>query len=365
MTVELLIESTLFDNYSEDSGSYGGGGGFYAATGNVYNCIISNCVSPRGGGAFLIGKSFIQACTINSNRASSGGGLWNDTGASEIKTCTINSNYATYQAGGLYLVADRNALISNCVITANSVNRTATVNSGYGGGLYVLGGNRIIESIIQGNTAGDQGGGARAGSDIWERCLILNNVAGNEGGGLYINASLGIDLKSCLIASNMAYTNGGGIYIFRSETATRNCTIVANTASNIAGGVYNSRALAGTYTNLLINTIIYFNTASSSSNWYILNPNTTYVAYTNCCMAPAPAANYGSGNTAANPAMINVNEGKYRLTKESPCVNTGFQENWMLNALDIDGRSRLDRFSGLADMGCYEFVWSGSMIKSR
>lgn len=353
-TNSFLLETRLFDNYAEDHQSWGGGGGVYASDGNVFKCIISNCVSPRGGGMFLQGVNTIQACTINSNSASTAGGLLNNTGASEIKECTISSNNAILNAGGLYLNANHNALVSNCVIEGNSVN-------GSGGGLYAAGGNRVFDSTIQFNTAGDKGGGARSSAVIWERCLIQNNLAENEGGGLY---AAGGDFTSCLIASNDSHVDGGGVYIYRAETAMRNCTIVANTASNTAGGVYIGRGSTGTYTNLMVNTIVYFNTAASSSNWYgAYYPD--YVSFTNCCLAPVPAANYasGSGNTASNPAMVNVDEGNYHLTKESPCVNTGLLESWMINAVDLDGRAFPDRFSGLPDMGCYEFVWPGSMIK--
>jgi hypothetical protein len=33
----------------------------------------------------------------------------------------------------------------------------------------------------------------------------------------------------------------------------------------------------------------------------------------------------------------------------------------MSGALDLDGRSRIDRFSGIVDMGCYEYLPGGSM----
>ncbi len=81
----------------------------------------------------------------------------------------------------------------------------------------------------------------------------------------------------------------------------------------------------------------------------------------NSCMAPAPPENYGLNNINYDPQFVNFISGNYRLGAASPCVNTGTNQAWMPDALDLDGHSRLDRFSRLADMGCYEFVTVGTM----
>jgi len=48
------------------------------------------------------------------------------------------------------------------------------------------------------------------------------------------------------------------------------------------------------------------------------------------------------------------------LAQSSPCINSGTNEYWM--NLDLDGRSRIDRFSGMVDMGCYEYLPAGIMF---
>ena len=54
-------------------------------------------------------------------------------------------------------------------------------------------------------------------------------------------------------------------------------------------------------------------------------------------------------------------------SKESPCINAGANQSWMQEAggVDLDRRQRLDRFSRLVDMGCYEYVPTGMMMHLR
>jgi len=36
----------------------------------------------------------------------------------------------------------------------------------------------------------------------------------------------------------------------------------------------------------------------------------------------------------------------------------------MTGAVDLDGHSRIDRFSGVVDMGCYEYLPQGFMFSA-
>ena len=45
--------------------------------------------------------------------------------------------------------------------------------------------------------------------------------------------------------------------------------------------------------------------------------------------------------------------GDYHLRSGSPAVNAGSNQDWMSDALDLDGASRI--FGRQVDMGCYEF----------
>ncbi|MGI6088290.1 MAG: choice-of-anchor Q domain-containing protein, partial [Kiritimatiellia bacterium] len=79
---------------------------------------------------------------------------------------------------------------------------------------------------------------------------------------------------------------------------------------------------------------------------------------TSITMAPQ-LVDYGSGYGTNHVA------GDYRLAQGSPCINTGTNLPWMAEAVDLDGRPRIDRFSGLPDMGCYEHVPQGIIFNLR
>ena len=57
--------------------------------------------------------------------------------------------------------------------------------------------------------------------------------------------------------------------------------------------------------------------------------------------------------------------GNYRMAQGSPCINTGTNLPWMADAVDLDGRCRLDRFSRQVDMGCYEYLPQGIIFNLR
>jgi hypothetical protein len=175
----------------------------------------------------------------------------------------------------------------------------------------------------------------------------MNNSATNDscdGGGVN-NAAC----TNCLIVGNYAKHDGGGA----SGGSLINCTVVNNAAGGGGGGVYNGQ---------MWNSIIYFNTAgwgSTYNNWY----KDSSIAFTNCCTMPTNSAGWAVGNITNNPMLADTNSGNYRLTSASPCINAGTNEPWMNGAVDLDGHHRIDIFSGMVDMGCYEYLPAGSMYR--
>lgn len=173
-------------------------------------------------------------------------------------------------------------------------------------------------------------------------------------------------MRNCQISGNVAI-GGGGIYFrFGNDVAFENCTIVSNMALNdLGGGV----SLPLGSTNYLANCIIYLNTVSSGINSNIFHYNADVVgSYSNCCFAPAltgVSTNYSSGNVFSEPRFVDADTGNWRLDEGSPCVNAGVTRAWMMDALDLDGRRRRDKFSGQVDMGCWERVPKGMMFGVR
>jgi hypothetical protein len=161
-----------------------------------------------------------------------------------------------------------------------------------------------------GNRTTGTGGGVRMQVYLYN-CLIISNTAPSGWGG-------GVD--SC------SGWNWGGIY---------NCTIAGNSSGVRLSDVYNS--------------IVYFNTVNYDST----------CSSTNCCSIPLPS---GGNNITNNPMFMDTNAVNYRLIQGSPCINAGTNQGWMDGAFDLDGRSRIDHYSRIVDMGCFEYIYSGTMI---
>ena len=133
-----------------------------------------------------------------------------------------------------------------------------------------------------------------------------------------------------IIGNSATPSSGGGSY----GGALYNCTIVSN-STGIDG--------AGTYSSTLSNCISWYNNDYQPTAYYSCG-----VGYTN--------GGSISGNITNNPLFADYAAGNYRLTGLSPCVDAGINQDWMTNGVDLDGLSRLDRYSAIVDMGCYEYV---------
>ncbi|MGI6088351.1 MAG: choice-of-anchor Q domain-containing protein, partial [Kiritimatiellia bacterium] len=269
----------------------------------VSNCLITgNSSSGNGGGARWI---TMTDCDVVGNVAADGGGI----DLTIARNCKIFGNYATNRGGGVRL-----SQVLNSIICSN--------NAGIeGGGGY---GGTLSNCWVQYN-ASVSGGGMRAG--LLYNCLFVGNSAGSRGA---------------------VYGDSAGICF--------NCTVIGNFATNYNG--------AGRHN--FINCIIYSNNAPANPNW---EPGSTF---TNSCTWPEQSG-WAAGNTTNYPMFLNPGAGyganheggDYHLQPGSPCLNAGTNEPWMAGALDLNGRSRIDRFARRVDMGCYEYVPVGSLYQLR
>jgi len=250
---------------------------------------------------------------------------------------TIRNGRTNVNSGG---VRSYGSIITNCIICGNIANN--------GGGVYLTSG-ALYNSIITNNQSLVYAGGVCVdGGGLVESCVIQGNLATNSGmygGGILLDAySM---MRNCLIASNQA-SCAGGVYI-KNGSAIHNCTIVGNRAGSY-GGLYTELF------SIIVNTVIYTNNAIGTSyNWR----DDGGACFTNCCTMPA--LTNGAGNITNYPAFVDMPSGNYRLMSGSSCINAGMNESWMSGAVDLDGYSRIDRFSGIVDMGCYEYLPQGTM----
>ena len=344
--------------------SQSGGGAYW---GMLYNCTLTGNSAPGGGG---VSGSTLYNCTLTDNSASSGGGASDGT----LNNCMLTGNSATYGGGAF------DGALNNCTLTGNSAiyygggayygtlyNCTLTGNSAsHGGGgaaygtlyqcmlidnsAYIGGGahdGTLYNCTLTGNSASYGGGGAADGT--LNNCTLTGNSASYGGGG----ASDGT-LNNCMLTGNSA-TYGGGAF----DGALNNCTLTGNSATYGGGGAYYGTLYnctltgnlasygGGAFTSTLYNCIVYYNTASRDSNCYGCTLNFS-------CTTPNPG---GTNNITDEPQFVSAANGDYRLLPSSPCIDHGINQNWMFDAMDLEGNPRI--LNGTVDMGTYEFFFQG------
>ncbi len=294
-----------------------------------------------------------------------------------IRDCRIVGNTGGSSGGGVVVGVHCTALFTNCLVADNKFPSGMTSGGGINSAAY---GNTALTMLwcrVTGNTAGRYGAGIFMGNGLLDHCVITGNLLTNgtwlHGAGVYIASNATTELRNCLIAGNATGVDpqgygGGGMVIDQNTTATVvNCTIVSNYSYRNCGGVYfySVNGDADRFYNCVIasntvNDAVYPNLPTK--NLYLRTSAQSNAFYYSCGDLLTNAA---QGNITSDPQLVNVPVGDYRLPPGSPCVNAGTNQAWMAGAVDLDGRSRIDRFARQADMGCYEHTPAGSLIGIR
>ena len=223
------------------------------------------------------------------------------TNGATLDGFTLTNGYSAGGGGGGVSSSSTNSMITNCIITHNTVD-----NYGGGGGAFS---GTLNNCVLIANHDLTEGGGAA--SSVLNNCLLVGNIAAGGGGG-----------------------SGGGAY----SCVLNNCTIVTNLASADGGGVSGCT---------LNNCIVYDNIAA----WLGQNYDPYWVSSFNyCCTTPMPTN--GWGNITNDPAFVNLTNGDFHLQAISRCINAGINSS-VVGSTDLDGNPRI--MGDTVDMGAYEF----------
>ncbi|MFH1476385.1 MAG: right-handed parallel beta-helix repeat-containing protein [Verrucomicrobiota bacterium] len=319
-TNAIILRSVNGPNYTSIKGAPAPEGGL--GTGAV-RCVYLS------GGASLIGFTLTNGYTMTSGTygfEQGGAGVWVYQSGT-VSNCLITGNYGWNYGGGAGLYDG--GTINNCVISNNSC-------SAYGAGVFLWG---------------------LGGKATMKNCIVITNSAVNFGSGVCMIYNT--EANNCLITKNIGHGSyAGGVFAWYQPTLLNGCTIVGNYAgTNVSayggGGMWYQAASSSSVTNC----IIWGNLGlSTTSNIYLGGATTTF-SYV--CSGPVQA---GTANTGADPLFAGQAAGNYRLTKDSPCVNAGIYQGWMTDADDVDGHRRVDKFSGIVDLGCYEYIPQGTLF---
>ncbi len=221
--------------------------------------------------------------------------------------------------------------LSRCMYIEDTVTVLSglTFRNGYttnsGGAVYCAGEQVVMTNCVFHDNQSMLDGGAVFGGTVWNS-IFRNNVAYGDGGGAN-NARV----VNSLFHGNRSYSDGGALY----QSDAVNCTLSGNIALLTGGGMYGGYAL---------NSIIYDNLAGVVSNELFM------VSATNSC---APSLAQGvNGNVNEDPGFADPAGWDYRLTTNSPCIDTG-TNMLLLGEVDLDALKRT--VNGSVDMGAYEF----------
>ncbi len=377
---------------------------------------VTNCLASIGAGINIVynegasGTCELLNCAISSNSTSAasgwGGGIHargydaDSAFATLISNCVIAANQASQNAGGICFRDVCNLTMADCRIEQNTAGGQPT--QGRGAGVYFypsLAGIRMKVSMldcqVKNNTCVDVGGGVYSSNHdidlLMRNCLVAGNECVNSGAGMNLYGQL--FMTNCIVRDNLATGDasyGSGIYcqpgmpmvqlyntLFSGNRGVRggalrtgnlatgiyhfvNCTVVSNYSEleSSAGVRVNGTAAAVT----IWNSILYHNERGGGQNNYYLPDNGVNKFY-NSCTTPAVASTMdGGGNTAGDPLFVDSVNQNFRLSDQSTCINAGTNQAWMEGAVHLGGGRRIDRFDGIVDMGCYEYVRSGMMF---
>ncbi len=352
------------------------------------NLIITGGYSEDGAGIFCRGTTYLNLdnCTIKENNADNyGGGIFcTDKSVLIISDSSLSVNTAYETGGGLYVSEESRVYFnhgrsegntslrgggggfgvrksSKLSVTDSTIIRNVVLETFHGGaGIYaVFGSDLFVENtLFQENMCGNAGAAIMfSGSNIEiAGCRIVMNESGRSGGGISISGSSGrlysnvisdnttgssgggisiyhtetINIDACIITGNSA-ENGGGIRVLGSDVSVNNCTISGNSALDQGGGFLNNTDA----TVNLINSIVWENTASSGSEFYLDGGECTI----NYCdvkggmsgvVNDGAQLNWGDQNFDRDPLFMAGNHGEYYLAhqvtghdQDSPCIDTG------------------------------------------
>ena len=195
------------------------------------------------GGAIYVragGELTVIASTLTDNVGGRGGAIFAEGATATVIDSVIDGNTSAENGGGIY--ARNIVTISGTTISNNEAGFT---RGGDGGGIYNQADLTVTDSTISGNEAEDDGGGiydSGGGSMTISGTTIHDNHVGEvsaDGGGIRSNSPL--ILIDSTISDNTADDDGAGLYIVSSTATITGSTFSGNHAiGGRGGGIRNS-----------------------------------------------------------------------------------------------------------------------------
>jgi len=196
------------------------------------------------GGAFTahLSSPIIRNSVFKLNSADQGGAYWyGGVGSPQLIDCQFERNSARW-GGAIFIVNTPNtALVSNCVIHANSASEHGGAIFGYNAPLFVE------HCVITGNTASTNGGGM-ALQNCWPSNVTHSTFYqnwGSGGGGIALIADTDLSVDHTIIAAS---ANGGAAALNEGTTMTFSCSdLYGNMGGDWTGPIAGQNGVDGNF----------------------------------------------------------------------------------------------------------------------
>lgn len=335
-----------------------------------------------------LARVFCTRCTFANNRAQTGAAIAANASCTD---CDFTGNLATNASASVcnsivYLYGKR--LVGKEYADDNSTNVFVRChfadNVVYGGhsGVYAPYATAFFcsDTTFSNNvcrTSGTIGGWAiDLASPTYfdvDRCQIVGTYSESNGSGFRCGTGAANDsltngvVRNCLFFNNYAVTSGGaGLPVLNlgwTNTWVSCCTIVSN---YVKGGIWTAVNTACDQPGCVANCVLYMNDCSNGTQYRDIDLSANKVhRYRNCFISKSKTRNENGcigpasqGQSVSDPGFVDLGAGDFRLAKDSPCVDAGVNEPWMVGARDIRNKRRYPRIdidNRIVDMGCYEY----------
>jgi hypothetical protein len=266
-------------------------------------------------GARLDGFTITGGNANGSGEDGAGGGMFNISSSPIIERCVFIDNSAALMGGGIYNEQGSPTLI-DCVFRDNS--------APYGGALENYSASPTVINTVFVENSSTQNGGA-----------VSNYFSSPE----FVN---------CAFSGNRTTFSGGAVFNYSGIQTFLNCTFTGNRSEQKGGGIGNLNS------ELRLTNCILWNNSSLEQSEISAYGTSTRVNYSN-----VEGGYQGFGNDGSSPEFVkdgrwngdNWEEGDYRLTERSPCVDSGTDEG----APDFDIEWNLRPQALAHDKGAYEY----------
>ncbi len=213
---------------------------------DMENVSIHDNQANHGGAMILQSTGTVvtaKNCQIYGNTArTAGGGCYVSSNVVASYTdCSFRENISQGSAGGLFTAATATVTVTGGSFTDNKA-------LGNGGGLQTRGTLYLTDTILEGNSAGENGGGIAGGKMgatgmgivpglMAANVVVRNNQAAAQGGGVYLALGSKAELSGAVITDNTAGGEGGGLWAV-DDTLLEDVTVTGNAAGGEGYGVY-------------------------------------------------------------------------------------------------------------------------------